>query len=135
MDAYTLCRSKVAKTNEERLVCAKMYVKTFPSCYFKGKIEKDTCADDTLQGFSKCVMDSASYGERFACDNKKNERRQLCRTPQSKRESKLAALFVRSSIQACNECGGNYDACLAHAAEELDYDVCLAAYMGCSPGC
>ncbi len=131
--AYELCSSEVAINRQERLMCARLYVKNFPSCFFKRKRKGKSCVDDVLQGFSKCVMESQSYGETFACENKKEERRMLCLAATSKRGGEQAILEVKR-VQRCNECLGYYDACLVRVRDESEHDICLENRANCR-GC
>ncbi len=137
MQAFSLCRTQLGITKQDRLDCAKMYVATFPNCFFKGKMTGKNCAQSVKNSIAACESSSLLFGEKFACRNKKRIEDSKCNGVQSKRENIQAdALSVRSSsLQSCNECYGNYHACLMNAVTEMAYDICIAARMLCSTGC
>lgn len=130
-NALKLCRNEVAKTPTERLDCAKLFVATFPSCYFGLVAPTLNCDGSILESFSKCVMESLSYGETFSCSSRKLRDLKKCKSASSKREQTNDP----SSMQACNECFGNYDICIGSAQTMDAHDICVASKSYCARDC
>eukprot|EP00794_Sanderia_malayensis_P007051 gene7051-7843_t len=131
MQAFKLCRAQLATSKEERLQCAKMYVKTFPSCFFKGKVAGKNCVGSVTQSFYNCKTASPSYGDKFACKIARYAELNKCtQNLSSKRDDAVQdSLFTRSAnLQKCNECFGDYHACLSGAESMLEHEEARTGY-------
>lgn len=116
--AFKLCLDKLATSKAEKRECAQLFTKLFPSCYFKN-LKKDNVMG-VLDAYSKCVMESASYGETFACENAKNE----ILTASDASSSDEVSYLQKRNIQECNTCRNYYDMCHMIADSWEKADIC-----------
>ena len=128
--AFQLCMDKLAKTEAERRECARLYVTTFPRCYFKkGK----GSLREIFDSYAKCVMDSVSFGETYACDNTKNQKLAEIDSGRNDENGDLkdTNLEKRSNVQQCNTCRNTFDICTHTSVSEDAHVVCIVNRTFC----